>query len=58
MEAENIQVFNDSQLIINQVQGEYQAKDAIMIKYLLIAKCLIERFQSCKLTQISREQNS
>ena len=29
--AENIQVFGDSQLIINQVQGEYQAKDDSMI---------------------------
>ncbi|XP_013607985.1 PREDICTED: uncharacterized protein LOC106314700 [Brassica oleracea var. oleracea] len=32
MGAENIQVFGDSQLVINQVQGEYQAKDDIMIQ--------------------------
>ena len=36
--AENIQVFGDSKLIINQVQGEYQAKDDIMIQYLTVAQ--------------------
>ncbi|XP_013628340.1 PREDICTED: uncharacterized protein LOC106334583 [Brassica oleracea var. oleracea] len=32
MGAENIQVFGDSQLIINQVHGEYQEKDDSMIQ--------------------------
>ena len=58
MGAENVQVYSDSQLIISQLQGEYQAKDASMIRYLAIANRLIEKFQSCKLTQIPREQNS
>jgi len=58
MGAENIQVFGDSQLIINQVQEEYQAKDDSMIQYLAVAQRLIKKFKSCKLTQIPREQNS
>ncbi|XP_013617478.1 PREDICTED: uncharacterized protein LOC106323992 [Brassica oleracea var. oleracea] len=33
MGAENIQVFGDSQLIINPVHGEYQAKDDSMIHH-------------------------
>ena len=37
MGAENIQVFVDYQLIINQVQGEYQAKDDSLIQYLAVA---------------------
>ena len=41
MGAENIQVFSDSQLIINQVQGEYQANDDSMIQYLAVAQRLI-----------------
>ena len=41
--AENIQVFGDSQLIINQVQGEYQAKDDSMIQYLAAAQRLIKK---------------
>jgi len=58
MTAENIQVFSDSQLIINQVQGEYQAKDDSMIQYLAVAQRLIKKFKCCKITQIPREQNS
>ena len=58
MGAETIQVFGDSQLIINQVQGEYQAKGDSMIQYLAVAQGLINKFKSCKLTQIPREQNS
>ena len=56
--AENIQVYSDSQLIVNQAQGEYQAKDDNMIRYLVVAQRLIRKFKSCKLTQIPREQNS
>ena len=58
MGVEDIQVYSDSQLIINQVQGEYQAKDDSMIQYLAVAEHLIKKFKNCKLTQISREQNS
>ncbi|XP_033138071.1 uncharacterized protein LOC108870454 [Brassica rapa] len=58
MGAENIHVFGDSQLIINQVQGEYQAKDDSMIQYMAVAQRLIKKFKSCKLTQIPWEQNS
>ena len=32
MGIENIQVFGDSQLIINKVLGEYQANDGSMIQ--------------------------
>ena len=58
MGAENIQVFSDSQLIINHVQGEYQAKYDSMIQYLAVTQRLIKKFKSWKLTQILREQNS
>ena len=58
MGAENIQVFSDSQLIINQVQGEYQAKDDSMIQYMTVAQRLIKKFTSCKFTQIPRKQIS
>ena len=50
MGAENIQVFADSQLIINQVQGEYQEKDDSMLQYLVVAQRLIKKVKSCKLT--------
>ena len=58
MGAENIQVFSDSKLIINQVHGEYQAKDDIMIQYMAVAQRLIKKFKRCKLKKIPMEQNS
>ncbi|XP_056850784.1 uncharacterized protein LOC130500096 [Raphanus sativus] len=58
MGVEDIQVFSDSQLIISQVQVDYQAKDPSMIRYLSVAKRLLDRFRHCKLTQIPREHNS
>ncbi|XP_056864067.1 uncharacterized protein LOC130511206 [Raphanus sativus] len=58
MGVEDIQVFSDPQLIISQVQGDYQAKDPSMIRYLSGAKKLLDRFRHYKLTQIPREHNS
>ncbi|XP_056843153.1 uncharacterized protein LOC130495701 [Raphanus sativus] len=58
MGVEDIQVFSESQLIICQVQGDYQAEDPSMIRYLSVAKRLLDRFRHCKLTQITREHNS
>ncbi|XP_048626906.1 uncharacterized protein LOC125594968 [Brassica napus] len=58
MGAENIQVFGDSQLIVNQVHGVYQAKDDNMIQYLAVVQCLLKKLKSYKLSQIPREQNS
>lgn len=58
MGAKKLQVFNDSQLLVNPTWREYQAKDASMAQYLVIAKQLIDKFHSCKLMQILMEQNS
>ncbi|KAL0836252.1 hypothetical protein Bca101_088141 [Brassica carinata] len=45
MGVENIQVFGDSQLIINKVLGEYQEKDDSMIQYLAVVQRLIKKFK-------------
>ena len=58
MGAENIQVFGDSQLIVNQVHGVYQAKDDNMIQYLAVVQCLLKKLKSYKFSQIPSEQNS
>lgn len=47
MRAENLQVFMDSQMIVNQPQREFHQKDAIVAKYLVIAKQLTYKFWSC-----------
>ncbi|XP_061347978.1 uncharacterized protein LOC133293426 [Gastrolobium bilobum] len=54
----NITLKSDSQLVIAQVQGSYQAKEALMIKYLEKVRLLLTEFQSFKVEHIPREQNS
>ncbi|KAL5749566.1 hypothetical protein ACOSP7_024169 [Xanthoceras sorbifolium] len=42
--VEHLLVYSDSQLIVNQVNNEYRAKDEKMIKYFQIVSTLRERF--------------
>ncbi|XP_010496968.1 PREDICTED: uncharacterized protein LOC104773993 [Camelina sativa] len=56
--AQNLEVFSDSQLVVNQTQGDYQAKDSSMARYLSVVKELIKAFGSCKISQIPREENN
>ncbi|XP_061360638.1 uncharacterized protein LOC133304610 [Gastrolobium bilobum] len=56
--ATNITLKSDSQLVIAQVQGNYQEKEALMIKYLEKVRLLLTEFQSFKMEHIPREQNS
>ena len=42
--ASHLQVFCDSQLMANQVSGEYQAKDERMSAYLTAARSLLAEF--------------
>ena len=55
--ADEVEVFSDSQVIVNQVLDEYQAKDENMIAYLKLAKELLRRFKEYKIIQIPREEN-
>ena len=55
--ADEIEVFSNSQVIVNQVLDEYQARDENMIAYLKLAKELLGRFKEYKIVQIPREKN-
>jgi hypothetical protein len=57
MGAAQLQVFSDSQLIVNQVTGDYQAKDSIMSRYVTLVQNLTLEFSCFKLTQVPREEN-
>ena len=57
MEAKSILVLGDSQLIMGQVNGMYEAKEERMRKYLSRVMCLIKRFEKVDFVQISREEN-
>jgi ribonuclease HI len=54
----HLQVFCDSQLVANQVSGEYQARDKRMSVYLVTVRLLLARFESVHVAQIEREHNS
>ena len=50
-------MFSDSMLIINQVTGEFQAKEERMVKYLKKVRILLEQFMKHRVTQIPRAEN-
>ncbi|KAK0581633.1 hypothetical protein LWI29_016189 [Acer saccharum] len=55
--ADEVEIFSDSQVVVNQVLDEYQARDESMIAYLELAKELLERFKEYKIVQVPREEN-
>lgn len=48
----------DSQLVVNQVKGVYQARGEKMMQYLILVKHLMAKFPVIRLEQILREQNA
>ncbi|XP_043716321.1 uncharacterized protein LOC122664535 [Telopea speciosissima] len=53
-----ITVYSDSQLIVNQVKGEYEAKESRMARYLCKVQTLIISFNRFKIIQVPRAQNA
>ncbi|XP_024009397.1 uncharacterized protein LOC112084483 [Eutrema salsugineum] len=51
-----IRVFCDSQLVANQFNGEYEAKDGRMGAYLRVVQDLVRKFDEFELTRIPREE--
>ncbi|GAU41162.1 hypothetical protein TSUD_282350, partial [Trifolium subterraneum] len=58
MEVEDLRAKSDSQLVTNQVAGEYQTKDPQLMKYLEKVKSLAKQFKTFKLVHVPRNQNS
>ncbi|XP_050289994.1 uncharacterized protein LOC126728170 [Quercus robur] len=57
MEAKSILVLRDSQLIMGQVNGIYEAKEERMRKYHSRVMRLMKRFEEADFVQIPREEN-
>ena len=53
-----LRIQSDSQLIVGQVNGEYEAKEERMAKYLKLVKNAINLFDEVTLVQVPREQNT
>uniref|UniRef100_A0A2N9I7G3 Uncharacterized protein n=1 Tax=Fagus sylvatica TaxID=28930 RepID=A0A2N9I7G3_FAGSY len=56
--ADRLQVFCDSQLVVNHISGEYSARDERMMTYLSITKSLLSKFEFVQVEQVRREYNS
>uniref|UniRef100_A0A2N9J4D3 Uncharacterized protein n=1 Tax=Fagus sylvatica TaxID=28930 RepID=A0A2N9J4D3_FAGSY len=56
--ATTLRVQSDSQLIVGQVNGEYEAKEDRMAKYLNLVRNTIRWFDEVTLVQVPREQNT
>ncbi|XP_070052200.1 uncharacterized protein [Nicotiana tomentosiformis] len=57
-DKEQIVIQSDSQLVVNQMQGTYVAREARMQQYLEKVRELLRQFQSWKVVQIPREENA
>ncbi|XP_021858914.2 uncharacterized protein [Spinacia oleracea] len=56
--AEEILVLSDSQVIVSQVKGEYEAKDDTMMKYLEIVRQEIQSLTNFEVQHIPRSENN
>uniref|UniRef100_A0A2N9FIS9 Uncharacterized protein n=1 Tax=Fagus sylvatica TaxID=28930 RepID=A0A2N9FIS9_FAGSY len=56
--ATELDVLSDSQLVVGQVNGDYEAKEGRMQRYLHQARHQINQFRKVKLSRIPREQNT
>ncbi|XP_016165024.1 uncharacterized protein LOC107607607 [Arachis ipaensis] len=53
-----LQVYCDSQLVVQQVTGNFQVKDQLLEKYHALVRELIPQFTSIQITHIARKQNT
>ena len=58
MSIKVLDIYSDSQLVVNQVLGEYQARGLKMVAYLNKTRDLLAQFEKYTLQQIPRDQNS
>ncbi|XP_022152233.1 uncharacterized protein LOC111020002 [Momordica charantia] len=56
--AIQIKVFSDSQLVVNQIKGEYQTKYFRMEKYLSKVRSHLTQFETYEVSQVPRSENS
>ncbi|KAK4394062.1 hypothetical protein Sango_1877000 [Sesamum angolense] len=56
--AKMIVIYSDSQLVVNQVQGSYKARDEKMAKYFSKAKNMLGKFEKASVVQVLRANNA
>ncbi|XP_057425769.1 uncharacterized protein LOC130719147 [Lotus japonicus] len=58
MGVQSIRIKTDSQIVSRQIQGEYQAKDAQLAKYLVKAQNLMKQVPKVQINHVPREENT
>ncbi|XP_077252557.1 uncharacterized protein LOC143891950 [Tasmannia lanceolata] len=58
VKAQRLKAYCDSQLVTNQIQGTYEARDERMIKYLSLVQQLSTKFKSFEVVRIPRAENT
>ena len=53
----NLLVQSDSKLVIEQIKGEYEAKEERMQKYLRLTRHLTHEFDKVEFVQVLKNQN-
>ncbi|XP_077242600.1 uncharacterized protein LOC143883127 [Tasmannia lanceolata] len=56
--ADDLRAHNDSQLVTNQVLGEYEARESKMSKYLTKVKTLAQMFKRFEVVKVPRTENA
>ena len=57
MGAQDVEIWSDSRLVVNQVQGNFEAQDSQMKVYLQAVKQIMNKFGTVKVAQMGRAQN-
>ena len=55
--ARNVEVYSNSWLVINQVQGNFEARDSRMKEYLRVAKQIMVKFSTASVNQVAQGKN-
>ncbi|XP_075665736.1 uncharacterized protein LOC142635475 [Castanea sativa] len=55
--VKEVEVYLDSWLVVNQVQGNFEAKDPWMMEYLRLVKQTMDRFLNVRVIQVARGRN-
>ncbi|XP_074360263.1 uncharacterized protein LOC141700377 [Apium graveolens] len=56
--VKNLKVFGDSKLVVSYVNGEFEARDETMAKYVRLIRLLMTQFDECHVEYIPKEENS
>ena len=56
--VKRVEVFSDSQLVVNQVNMSFEAKEPQLSFYQALSKAFIQRFKSASLSHITQKENS